>query len=51
MRKRSGHEIGRDSGQALIMFAVFLLGLVAMLALGLDGGNIYLVSQNSEPSP
>jgi Flp pilus assembly protein TadG len=38
-------EFGRrrgSSGQALVLFAVFLIGLVAILALGLDGGNIYL---------
>ena len=29
-------------GQALIVFAVFLLALVAVMALALDGGNIYL---------
>jgi len=34
------HE--NDSGQALVLVALFLLGLIAMLALVLDGGNIYL---------
>ncbi len=31
-----------ESGQALVVFAVLLVGLVAMLALVLDGGSIYL---------
>ena len=32
----------KDSGQALVLVALSLLGLIAMLALVLDGGNIYL---------
>jgi hypothetical protein len=31
-----------QSGQALVLFALFLVGLLAVLALVLDGGNLYL---------
>jgi len=33
---------GKESGQTLVLVAVLLVGLIAVLALALDGGNIYL---------
>lgn len=33
---------GKESGQVLVIVALFLIGLLAMLALVMDGGNIYL---------
>lgn len=35
-------QMNRESGQALVLIVVLLLGLLAMLALVVDGGNIYL---------
>ena len=42
MEDRTANSSSSDSGQALIIFAVVVLGLVAMMALALDGGNLYL---------
>lgn len=35
-------RMNRESGQALVLIVVLLLGLLAMLALVVDGGNLYL---------
>jgi hypothetical protein len=37
-----------ESGQSLVMFAVFLIGLLGMLALVLDGGTMYLVRRRMQ---
>jgi hypothetical protein len=42
MSSNATHSQDKRAGQALVVFALMLLGLVAMLALVLDGGNIYL---------
>ncbi|HUT15420.1 MAG TPA: Tad domain-containing protein [Anaerolineae bacterium] len=36
------HKKGRDSGQVLVVVALFLVVVTAMAALVLDGGNLYL---------
>jgi hypothetical protein len=37
-----------ESGQTLVLLAVFLVGLLGMLALVLDGGNLYLVRRRMQ---
>jgi hypothetical protein len=37
-----------ESGQSLLMLAVFLIGVLGMLALVLDGGSIYLVRRRMQ---
>ncbi len=44
MGARSRREFGGkgESGQALVLLALFMIGLLAVMALVLDGGNMYL---------
>ncbi len=42
MKTKKASYMRDESGQVLIMVTVYLIGLLAMLALVLDGGNIYL---------
>ena len=42
MKRNNQHNRASESGQTLVIVAVLLLGLVAITALVIDGGNIYL---------
>jgi hypothetical protein len=46
-RKRTLKK-SNESGQSLLIFAVFLIGVLGMLALVLDGGSIYLVRRRMQ---
>jgi uncharacterized membrane protein len=40
--KENRRQRSNESGQALVVFIVFIFGLIATMGLVLDGGNIYL---------
>ena len=42
------HKNDRDSGQIVVLVALFLVALTAMAALVLDGGNLYLVRRRMQ---
>jgi Flp pilus assembly protein TadG len=48
MKEQKGSETGRSSGQVLVFFAAAILGLTAMLALVIDGGNFYLQRRGAQ---